>query len=107
MDNVVNVWKWSEGYYRIPLQLYDKDDVNLNLVLDVAILVSTWPVINALLKEKCLTKVTSKDLIFYQKNIARLKLPKCPSIKNYQLYLHERKVICNNLIEMMSRYVIK
>ena len=62
--------------------------------------------INALIEEKCLTKIRLKDFEFYKQNISNLILPPCPSVKNYYLYADERKEICQNLIEKMSELAI-
>ena len=109
-DNVVNVWKWNEKYHNIPLTLYSarsgQINVSLKLVLDIAVLVSSWRVIAALIKHGILVGFTKEDYNFYVRNLKDLRLPQCDAVENYQMYLDDRNEIREKLLNAMKSKIM-
>lgn len=105
-NHATNIWKWNAKYFNKALIYgngkYSSSHVNQRRIIDIALLVSSWPVIETLIKHHCLTGLTIADYYFYQKNMPNLKLPPCPSIKNYQLYLNDRGIIWQKLTHAMK-----
>ena len=106
-DNVINFWKWNEKYDGVSLKndgSYSEDQVKPMFILDIAVLTSTWLVIENMIRKGILDNMTTDQHNFYNQNVRRLKLPPCVEIKDYQQYTKDREIIWKNLeTELSSR----
>ena len=99
-SKVINFWKWNEQYCGSTLKndgSYPQDETEPMFILDIAILWSTWSVIENMISLGILNHLTYVDWLFYRQNLKNLKLPPCSEIKNYQQYIEDRNTIWDEL----------